>query len=113
MVGKPARARWRDLLRGSLVDAIVAQAAARSTSSSSRGESDEDGRRQPLAHGAARRASGTTSGGAVVVAVHARLAGRMLGALRPPNLVMIYLLGVVLRRDALGPRARRSLAVGR
>jgi two-component system sensor histidine kinase KdpD len=106
VVGKPAHGRWRDRLRGSLVDAIV------------RASGDIDvfivsGDRAEAAP-ASRRVSGPLSArplhyvwSAVVVVLCTLVCAAMLGRFDRSNLVMVYLLGVafVAARHGRGPSA--------
>ena len=104
VVGKPAHPRWRDLLRGSLVDAIVRAS----------GEIDVfivSGERAEAAP-SPRRASGPLSArplhylwGALVVVLCTLVCAAMVDRFDRSNLVMVYLLGVafVASRYGRGP----------
>jgi two-component system sensor histidine kinase KdpD len=102
VVGKPARARWRRLLRGSIVDAIVEGS----------GEIDvyviredpSEARPSRLAAARPRRGALRRYGCALaVVAGCTGVAWPAYGRFEPANLVMVYLLGVVAVAIRLGP----------
>jgi two-component system sensor histidine kinase KdpD len=108
VVGKPAHGRWRDRLRGSLVDAIV------------RASGDIDvfivsgERAEPALP--PRRVSGTLSAkpvhyvwSAAVVVLCSLVCWGMLGRFDRSNLVMVYLLGVAFVASRYG-RAPSALA---
>ena len=110
VVGKPAHARWRDRLRGSLVDRIV------------RASGDIDvfivsGERAERAP-PARRAKGPLSANpvhyvwsAAVVVLCTLVCWAMFGRFDRSNLVMVYLLGVafVASRYGRGPSALTAI----
>jgi two-component system sensor histidine kinase KdpD len=101
VVGKPAHGRWRDRLRGSLLDAIVRRS----------GDIDVfivSGERVEAAP-TARRAPGPLSArplhyveSAGVVALCTLVCWTMLGRFDRSNLVMVYLLGVAFVASRLG-----------
>ncbi len=109
VVGKPAHGRWRDRLRGSLLDEIV------------RGSGEVDvyiisgergGEPRPARPAAARRATRPVQylwSGAVVLAC-TLLCWAMHGRFDRSNLIMVYLLGVALvaSRHGRGPSAARG-----
>jgi two-component system sensor histidine kinase KdpD len=110
VVGKPAHGRWRDRLRGSLLDQIV------------RGSGEVDvyiisgergGEPRPVRPAAAQRATRPVQylwAGAVVLAC-TLLCWAMHGRFDRSNLIMVYLLGVALvaSRHGRGPSAAAAL----
>ena len=102
VVGKPTRARWRRLLRGSLVDALLAGSGEIDVFVMS-GESEEDER--PPVPAPARPLSLRASSYAqslLAVAVCTGLAWVVHLRLPPANLPMIYLLGIMVVAMRLG-----------
>ena len=108
VVGKPAHPRWRDRLRGSLVDDIVRTS----------GDLDvfvisgEAGSAEPVARPSRRSPPRGYAFAALVVTVSTLLSQALASRLDNLNLVMIYLLGVVLvaTRYGRGPSAFAAVA---
>jgi two-component system sensor histidine kinase KdpD len=110
VVGKPVHARWRDRLRGSLLDEIVRGSAGIEVHVLS-GEPGE-----PAPHVEVRRARGRTTArsyfwSATVVLLCTALCTPMFGRFDKANLIMVYLLGVafVATRHGRRPSAIAAL----
>jgi two-component system sensor histidine kinase KdpD len=101
VVGKPAHPRWRDRLRGSLVDDIVRASGELDVFVIS-GDAEEAGLRPGLAVPSRRHGYAFAAG---VVAAATLVSWALAGRLDNLNLVMLYLLGVVLvaTRHGRGP----------
>jgi two-component system, OmpR family, sensor histidine kinase KdpD len=111
LVGRPSRPRWRRLLRGSLVDALLAGAGGMDVFVMS-GEPDETAAAPPaVAAGPPSLRAGNYVRAVVAVGVCTALAWLVHRRLDPANLTMIYLLGimVVAVRLGRGPAVLASL----
>jgi two-component system sensor histidine kinase KdpD len=109
VVGKPAHPRWRDLLRGSLVDEIVRGSGEIDVFvlSGDAGEAAPGGRPARAPHRLRRYASA-----ALAVAAASLVSWPMLGRFDNLNLVMVYLLAVVFvaTRYGRGPSIAAAFA---
>ncbi len=109
VLGKPAHPRWRDRLRGSLVDDLVRTSGDMDVFviSGEAGESVEPAR--PVR---SRRDWRGYAFAAAVVVLSTLVSWPMLGRFDRLNLVMVYLLGVVLvaTRHGRGPSAFAAVA---
>ena len=112
VVGKTRRARWRDMLRGSLLDALVRGSGAIELVAIS-GEDDEDGSSGPAPE--PTRSTRLEYAAAVGIAIVPTLVGlvvRRAGVPVPPiDAAMLYLLAVVVAaaRFRRGPALAASL----
>ncbi len=106
VVGKPAHGRWRDRLRGSLVDAIVRASGDIDVFIVSGERADATRPAQGLAGPLSARPV-RYAWSAAVVALCSLVCWSMLGRFDRSNLVMVYLLGVsfVASRHGRGPSA--------
>jgi two-component system sensor histidine kinase KdpD len=109
VLGKPSHPRWRDRLRGSLVDDLVRTSGDMDVFVIS-GEAAEGA--EPARPAGRPRDWRGYAFAAAVVAVATLLSGAMLGRFDRLNLVMVYLLGVVLvaTRHGRGPSAFAAVA---
>jgi two-component system, OmpR family, sensor histidine kinase KdpD len=109
VAGKPTHPRWRDRLRGSLVDEIVRGSGDIDVYVISGDETDDEG--PSAAPGAAQARPGAYARATVVVGACTAVSWVMSAHFAPPNLVMVYLLGVafVATRYASGPAVLASV----
>ncbi len=111
LAGKPTHARWRDRLRGSLVDALVRGSGDIDVyviSGDEEPKSRATGRKSDFRPGSPASDYGTAAGAVLVATL---VCWAMAPVLAATNLVMIYLLGVtfVATRSSRGPAALASL----
>jgi two-component system sensor histidine kinase KdpD len=109
VAGKPTHPRWRDRLRGSLVDEIVRGSGDIDVYVISGDESDDEG--PPAPPRAAPARLGAYARATVVVAACTLVSWVMSAHFATSNLVMVYLLGVafVATRYASGPAVLASI----
>ncbi len=100
VVGKPTHPRWRDRLRGSLVDAIVRGSGEIDVYIIS-GEHDE-ARRAPAPRPARRSPARRYAWATAVMALSTTVCWGMHGRFDRANLIMVYLLGVAFVATRLG-----------
>jgi two-component system, OmpR family, sensor histidine kinase KdpD len=100
VVGRPTHARWREVLRSSFLDQIVRASEGVDVYVIS-GEGDEaPARRQPV-EGPPLRATGYLAGAGMVV-LSTVTSWLLFGQAQLPDVVMVYLLGIVLVAMRLG-----------
>ncbi len=110
VVGKPAHGRWRDRLRGSLLDEIVRGSGGVDVYIIS---GEREGEPQPVRPAAQRRAAKPIQylWSAAIVLACTLVCQVMYGRFDRSNLIMVYLLGVafVASRHGRGPSAAAAL----
>ena len=108
VAGKPTHPRWRDRLRGSLVDEFVRGSGDIDVYVISGDDTDDE---PPAATRGARARLRAYARAAAVVGACTALSGVMSAHFATPNLVMVYLLGVafVATRYASGPAVLASV----
>jgi two-component system sensor histidine kinase KdpD len=100
IIGKPARARWKEILFGSVVDDVIRQSGAIDVYVIT----GDEGGALPSGLGNLRSTSKRSAyvGAIFIVVVCTCLARLMLPIFEPSNVVMVYLLGVVLVASRYG-----------
>ena len=111
LAGKPTHPRWRDRLRGSLVDALVRGSGDIDVYVISGGTSHDAKRSRPPESFKPRSPASDYAAAAAVVLVASVVCWVMSPIFAATNLVMVYLLGVtfVATRSSRGPAALASV----
>ncbi len=109
MVGKPIRARWKEVLFGSVVDELVRRSGEIDIHVIT-GQAEKGAKRVQVeaANGASIKTYVTTFG---IIAVATVICELMRGRFEAPNIVMIYLLSVAIVSNRFGPREAVLAAV--
>ena len=109
IVGKPARARWREALFGSVVEELVRQSEGIDVYVIT---GDDDASQPRRVFRIERTAKWSSYGWAIgTIALCTALAAMLVSSISPVNLVMVYLLAVTLiaTRHGLGPSILASI----
>lgn len=111
LAGKPTHSRWRDRLRGSLVDALVRGSGDIDVYVISGDASRDAKRSRPPATFRPRSPASDYAAAAAVVLLTSLMCWAMFPVFAATNLVMVYLLGVtfVATRSSRGPAALASV----
>jgi two-component system sensor histidine kinase KdpD len=110
VLGKPRHPRWRDRLRGSLVDEIIRGSGDIEVSVLS-GAEEGDAARAPAARREPPAPAGEYVRAAVVIAITTVAAALVRAALDAPDVEMLFLLGVMIVALTSGRRASILAAV--